>query len=211
MFFWPLPWFLRYGPWLFDPVYPQLSLHACLPSWVLSLSLLQQIIIIIHYFKLRTFFLVQNQTLIPTALLLIKLEVQFYSTANPHNLNVLFVWPHNITHPTLFPLFAGSVMLGFSLLFLFYLSSTHSVTSAPLFLAVWPQVSQPPPLFLPQPCTTMSSSQTVSQLWVCLSFHCISSVFSFFYLTVGYIVSLLWIHISVCSCPYTLEGLSISQ
>lgn len=195
MFFWPLPWFLRYGPWLFDPVYPQLSSHACLPSWVFSLSLSSPT----EYndnplLQTKDFFsLVKNQTLIPTALLLIKLEVHLYSTANPYNLNALFVWPHNITHPTLFPLSAGSVMLGFSLLFL-------PLTRWPLlpcFLPSDPKSLNLPLSFFPNPAHPWAArKQSVSSGSVCPSiasllfspfsislwatlYHCYGSTFPF--------------------------------
>ncbi len=163
------------------PVYPQLScMHAFLHEWF-SLS---------SPTKYNDNPLLQTKDFFPSAKSKHSFRLLFCDQTwgtlsivllTPTISNALFVWPHKITHPTLFPLFAGSVMLGFSLLFL-------PLTRWPLlpcFLPSDPKSLNLPLSFLPQPCTSMSSSQTVSQLWVCLSFHCISSVFSFFYLTVG--------------------------
>ncbi len=175
------------------PVYPQLSLHACLPSWVFSLSsptkyndnpLLQ---------TKDFFFLVHNQTLIPTALCWSNLRYIFIVLLTPTISTALFVWPHNITHPTLFPLFAGSVMLGFSLLFL-------PLTRWPLlpcFLPSDPKSLNLPLSFFPNPAHPWAArKQSVSSGSVCPSiasllfspfsislwatlYHCYGSTFPF--------------------------------
>lgn len=66
---------------------------------------------------------------------------------------------HNPHPPHSFPCFPLAGNVGVFLLFLFYLSYTHSVTPAPLFLAVWPRVSQPPPFsFCHNPAHLCTSS-----------------------------------------------------